>query len=787
MRRFATTTLGILAALAALVALDRAALGQTPSYRLERIASGLSQPVYMSQAPGDPANIIYYMTRVTTGGGGASSGTHGSLWRYDMSTRQSTEVLNLSHRNLTLDLGPQGFTFHPDFNEPTQPGYQKVFVSSAATGGPLNYVEEYALSGPGGTVPKDGSNLPIVNRTLLQYTNVFGDNNHVIDWIGFDPRAYSAPVGSPERNYLFISAGDGSNGQNATNRPEQKSNIEQGKLLRIDVDPSKPDFYPADPLRNYAIPATNPIPLWNSTHGPNEQLVGTRLNYVSPTQTVSYTPALPELYFTGTRNTFRMSMDKLTGDFWSGDVGEVDREEINFLPADPYDGSQVPYDFGFPQREGTNVEISRAAGNTFITWNLSGGGTVQANSVNPVQEGPHATFNSGSTSGTAEIRSTSRSAYIGGYMYRGPITELQGKYFYSDFVQGNIMMLDFNTDTPVASFSGNNLNRITVQTGIQAASLGTEQVVLNRNLNSLWHTLLVDPADPSYTPALGSQYGVGRVVSFGEDNAGNLYIIDMGGARGDAGFGNDYPSAATGEIFRLTKVLSLKLTVDRDTGSLTLVNETGAPFDIRGYTIASTAGALDSATFNPITGNFDAPPSGDGSIDPNNPWQITSPGGSAMTFAESTTGDGGTLPVGGTLALSAAGGWIRSAIEDVSFTLTLGDGTFALGSVEYVGAEINTIDLNADGNVDVGDWVQFIADHRESLAGRTPLQQFLAGDIDRDGDNDFDDFEDFKLMFEAINGPGSLAEAIAEIPEPNAVGLALAAAAAIAHRRRRAA
>jgi hypothetical protein len=89
--------------------------------------------------------------------------------------------------------------------------------------------------------------------------------------------------------------------------------------------------------------------------------------------------------------------------------------------------------------------------------------------------------------------------------------------------------------------------------------------------------------------------------------------------------------------------------------------------------------------------------------------------------------------------------------------------------------------------VDVGDWVQFIADHRENLAGRTPLQQFLAGDIDRDGDNDFDDFEDFKLMFEAINGPGSLAKAIAEIPEPTAVALALVAAAAIAHRRRRAA
>ncbi|MCA9239857.1 MAG: PQQ-dependent sugar dehydrogenase, partial [Planctomycetales bacterium] len=388
------------------------------SYRVERVASGLQQPVYMDQAPGDPSNIIYYMTRVTSGGGNAGNGTHGSLWRYDMNTRQSTEVLNLSHRNLTLDLGPQGFAFHPDFNNPGTDGFQKIYVSSAATGGPVNYVEEYAASGPNGTVPVSGG-LPVVNRTLLQYNNVFGDNNHVIDWIGFDPRAYDAAPGSPERNYLYISAGDGSNGRPADQRPEQKSNIVQGKLLRIDVDPNKPDFYPADPQKNFAIPDSNPIPLWNSQHVGNE-LVGTTLNYTGPTATVSYTPALPEIYFTGTRNTFRMSMDKQTGDFWSGDVGEFQREEINFLPADPYDGTQAPYDFGFPQREGTSVFVTRASGDTSIQWDLAGGGSISTNSINPIQEGPHAALNNGSSAADAEIRSTSRSAYIGGYVYRGP-------------------------------------------------------------------------------------------------------------------------------------------------------------------------------------------------------------------------------------------------------------------------------------------------------------------------------------------------------------------------------
>ena len=44
------------------------------------------------------------------------------------------------------------------------------------------------------------------------------------------------------------------------------------------------------------------------------------------------------------------------------------------------------------------------------------------------------------------------------------------------------------------------------------------------------------------------------VVSFGEDNAGNLYVVDFGGTRGDVGFGADYPNAGRGQIFMLVPV-----------------------------------------------------------------------------------------------------------------------------------------------------------------------------------------------------------------------------------------
>ena len=49
---------------------------------------------------------------------------------------------------------------------------------------------------------------------------------------------------------------------------------------------------------------------------------------------------------------------------------------------------------------------------------------------------------------------------IGGYLYRGPVQELQGKYLYADFVTtGNaaqIWTLDFDRETNTSSYNGNN-------------------------------------------------------------------------------------------------------------------------------------------------------------------------------------------------------------------------------------------------------------------------------------------------------------------------------------------
>ena len=125
-----------------------------------------------------------------TGGGFSTLNNMGGIFRYDMNTRTSTEIMSLSYRQLTGDEGLVGFAFSPDFNNPGTPGYQKLYVSSSQNGTTATErVEEYTVNGPNGTVPIDANNHPVVSNLVLQYNNIKTDPNHTIDWIGFDPTA----------------------------------------------------------------------------------------------------------------------------------------------------------------------------------------------------------------------------------------------------------------------------------------------------------------------------------------------------------------------------------------------------------------------------------------------------------------------------------------------------------------------------------------------------------------------------------------------------------------------
>jgi hypothetical protein len=74
-------------------------------------------------------------------------------------------------------------------------------------------------------------------------------------------------------------------------------------------------------------------------------------------------------------------------------------------------------------------------------------------------------------------------------------------------------------------------------------------------------------------------------------------------------------------------------------------------------------------------------------------------------------------------------------------------------------------DLNLDGESTIADWSIFVANAYADLAGLSPREAFQRGDLDGDGDSDFGDFRFFKSAFDAVNGPGALANII-QVAEP---------------------
>jgi hypothetical protein len=695
------------------------------SFHLERIASGLNQPTYVTQAPGDPANILYFTERTSnTIGGFTPVNDMGKVWRYDVTTRSKSLVLDLSARDVINDTGLQTIAFSPDFNTPGAPTFQKLFVSSSERGATaLNRVEEFTI-GSGGTAT--------FSRTILEYPNN-GQNNHTVDWIGFDPNAAGA-----ERGYLYISTGDGSfgnsydSGTSPAGRPSQNPSDVAGKILRVDL--AGGDAYPADAKKNFGIPASNPIPTYNAAH-PGSPLTGV----AKVGGNVVPAAALGEVWVTGVRNGYRASFDRATSDMWLGDVGETVWEEVDFIKAGS-NATGPPVDLGWPQLEG--VGHSDVSGAPHTSVNPFTGVTA----LNPLQQKSHASGDQ---------------AWIGGYVYRGPVAELQGRYFFSEFVTQKVYQLQFDRNTPAASFNGAN---------------GTRTDVTN-----LWNALVMDPTDPTYLPSTSAtdMAGLDHLVSFGEDNAGNLYLVDFGNrSPSQSSFNGQYPNAGLGEIFRVTPNLPFTLTVDRDTRAMTITNDTGAPLEIRGYSIASATGSIQRSSLTPVAGNYDEPPGGNGTVDADDDWQVTSPVGSLTEFSESAIGGAtATLEAGQQFSLSTGGGWIPSQTEDLLLSVTLANGASTFATVQYVGnggQPFTRSDLDFDGGLDLDDWRVFVQKNAASLGGLSLAQQYGAGDLNGDGANDYDDFRIFQADYDGANGVGALVQALAGVPEPGALGMAVA-------------
>jgi glucose/arabinose dehydrogenase len=359
---------------------------------LERVANGLSRPVYATSAPGDPDRLFVVEQHT------------GEIKIVDPTTNTVTGTFLDLPSTITTggEQGLLGLAFHPDY-EANGLFYVNYTNSSGNT-----QVQEYS---------RLNANQADVSsaRNILSFSQPF--SNHNAGWMGFG-----------QDNLLYIATGDGGSANDPQNNSLDITNNLLGKMLRIDVNG---DDFASDVNRNYAIPDSNPF-------------VGVTGD--------------DEIFAYGLRNPWRNSFDRQTGDLWIADVGQNTREEINVL-LNGTDGQN----YGWREREGTL-------------------GPTLAGAIDPIYEYAH---NGGPLGGFS---------VTGGYVYRGPIEELDGHYFFADFVTDNLWSLKLN-GTDETLFDGTNFTDFVNWTDLIETDFGT----------------------------------VNNISSFAEDGRGNLYIIGLDG------------------------------------------------------------------------------------------------------------------------------------------------------------------------------------------------------------------------------------------------------------------
>ena len=309
------------------------------SVEFETVASDLTSPVGIAHAD-DGSNRLFIVDQT------------GIINIVENDKFVAEPFLDISDKLVTLDptydeRGLLGLAFHPDYEEN---GRFFIYYSSAKEGPGINHesiLAEYHVS--------ENSNVADMSSEIILYRVDQPEANHNGGQLAFSPDGY-----------LYIGLGDGGgagddhgiigNGQNI--------NTSLGSILRIDVDSGSP----------YGIPDDNPF-------------VGE--------------DGLDEIYSWGFRNPWKFSFDRDSGDFWVGDVGQDEWEEIDIVEKGENYGWRIlegthPYDLDLADLLGIDIETLAA----------------------PVHEYSHSVGKS----------------ITGGYVYRGSLSsELSGKYVFGDW------------------------------------------------------------------------------------------------------------------------------------------------------------------------------------------------------------------------------------------------------------------------------------------------------------------------------------------------------------------
>jgi len=193
-----------------------------------------------------------------------------------------------------FEQGMLGLAFHPKYKK-----NRKFYLYYTDTAQEV-FVDEYRSNASGTQVS------PHSRRLVIRIPQPEGNHNGGALRFGPD-------------GYLYIGVGDGGGAGDAHGKIGNSQNPKNllGKVLRVDVDK-----YASG--KGYSIPKSNPF--------------------------VKRRGFRKEIYFWGLRNPWRLSFDRVTGGFWTGDVGQNKVEEIDFAPY-----GQGGLNYGWRCKEGLNT------------------------------------------------------------------------------------------------------------------------------------------------------------------------------------------------------------------------------------------------------------------------------------------------------------------------------------------------------------------------------------------------------------------------------------------------
>lgn len=329
---------------------------------LHEVATGFMSPVKAVRAPGINGSLFV-------------AEQSGRIYRVDLATGARTLFHDVSGDLVTLETnyderGLLGLAFHPGFasngrfytyqSGPVDPAGSADFSTTASPDHRARVVEHWAYD--------PSCNSPVSElKTLMTIDQP--QSNHNGGDLAFGPDGM-----------LYIALGDGGaqndvgNGHGAAGNAQDTTNP-LGSILRIDVDGANAAN------GRYGIPADNPF---------------------------AGSTGLDEIFAFGFRNPYRISFDGLTGDLYTGDVGQNAIEEVDRVVSGG--------NYGWNWKEGDHYFLLDENGNNVSPDPPPGVPTTGL--IDPVVQYDH----------------DEGVSVIGGYVYRGAeIANLDYHYVFADY------------------------------------------------------------------------------------------------------------------------------------------------------------------------------------------------------------------------------------------------------------------------------------------------------------------------------------------------------------------